>query len=311
MTLSTIFAGAGVSLLAACLVHQGMNKYWNAPVMQRFHKAILDAWPEICRIRYDQSITFNFSKGSRSNGVEYINLDIIHEFCYKNDQNVQDRFFLHVFSDFRNINEPAQDGKAEGESTQGKDAKRFYFRKIHLSPGLLLEYDTIEKLHGKEYVNDLLANTECKNKLSFRQDVFSIEPNQRRGLSFEIHSEYELTDRLVWSFQEISEKVDVTINLLDDCICTPNDMFILTINHPLEAVILDKNKSLDKNGKIKFECPESKQNSGSKYNSDDKQSSDSQRSIGKQSKFKLWDTILPYQGFELSWNWNVNRVETP
>ena len=174
-----------------------------------------------------------------------------------------------VFNDFRHTDEDAGDGK-----------KHFYFEDIDLGSGHTpLNYRRMLETEGKEKTNKLLANTERKNKLSFYQEDFSIKAGEKRDLKFKIHSEYEQTDRLIWAFQEISNNVKVIINLMYGKIEDLDNKFLLTISHPLEEDILRRNPNIRENGEIIF-------------NGEMKRKGD----------FILDETLLPYQGFEISWD---------
>jgi len=236
-----------------------------SPVVKLFKKAIDDAGDSISRIREQQDVTFSFRVNSRkipnnnsTDTVSVMVVEVTHKFTYVNESCDDQNFSLVIYSDFRKTDE------------FDNLKKKFHFKLINLGDGVDILFDG-----ANEQVKDRLEAV-YNDKLYFEEENIVLEKGATRNFLFKIYSEYQLTDRLTWSFQELARNATIRIKAQD----ASDHSFVMKINHPLERKIL---KNPDNRDGIK--------NDGSvELNRD------------KYSEIKFSEVILPNQGFELSWS---------
>jgi hypothetical protein len=273
--LPALLTGLGTSLCGGALINFLLDKRLNDPVTLNVLAALKEVSGKIDRVRYDQTVSLTFTikyeKITDENGDEKkvpakVFVTTVHKFHYRNTSFLAKKYPLSIFSDFR----------CEGDGDVNK--YDFHFKEIFRSRDS--KSDIVDELTRK-WVN---CTTDAEKKeLSDREnnkliwkDEFKIVPQGERELSFHIHGEYALNDRLIWSFQEVSDvSADVKLTVNIDSATSPKD-YRIKFNHPNEVEILGQNPDIDNEGRLQ------------------KPSSD----------VLLSYVILPYQGFELIWGIN-------
>jgi len=105
-----------------------------------------------------------------------------------------------------------------------------------------------------------------------------------REISFKIRTEYQKNDRLLWTFQEVCENAYIRIVREGKC----RDMtFHISLDHPLETMILEKDNKLDKDI-----SPQTGKISEDNYD----------------CSIEISRSILPSQGFAISWFPNEDKL---
>lgn len=117
--------------------------------------------------------------------------------------------------------------------------------------------------------------TPINGKLSFSKEIELPQNNSKTvEFVFDIHNEYQPCDKLVWTFQEISK--DVKITIIKDAGCY-NIPFFVRINHP---AVLDIMREINPEYEVDKNTGKLKKN---------------------RTVIPIRRTVLPYQGFEIYW----------
>jgi len=255
-----ILVGFGTSLISMGLI----NFLWGLRVENRVLKTVTDAtmhaWSSVNKMRYNQMVHICFLE---KNGKIIANIK--HDFEYAGEFPFTVPGNLEIYSDYR------------GNKYDAKNPST-YIEEFSENGTPVLKWDNEsdrERLCFFKY-----------GRLYFSHQI-KIPPlhDNPAKYSFIIHADYQLNDRLIWTFQEVSENAKIRIERKGIC---QNMPFHLNIDHPLESLILEKdNKSLQidqKTGKI------------------------------NQNDFiiNIERSILPSQGFAISWYpENANKNITP
>ncbi|MCL2222466.1 MAG: hypothetical protein FWC20_03640 [Oscillospiraceae bacterium] len=251
-----VLVSIGAGLVSAVLINILYEIRSRNIVLKMIEKASVEAWNTISKIRDDQSVDLVFSRKANKVIVE-----IEHEFQYLGLSRISYRDDVSIFSDFRG-KAPSKESFSDSEYVPD-----FYFKKI-----------SINNLPIKRWSQDSDRVELCNvtnGKLFYSQDIdMPSMGGKSQKLTFNIHNTYDVVDKLVWSFQELSEDAVINIEIKDDC----DDLeFFFRVNHPLAKDIIQKNiKSVGidpKTGKL-FE---------------------------KTINITIHEKILPYHGFEISW----------
>jgi hypothetical protein len=109
--------------------------------------------------------------------------------------------------------------------------------------------------------------TSESGKHVFRK-TYDLQPGDKNAFEFRSVDYYRLADRLIWTVQDLSENFFVRIRNQTG----RNNVLKVKINHHCEQDILDQMKRIEESNEIIFE-----------FNTE----------------------ILPYQGFEIMWDFSI------
>lgn len=267
-TLSEILIALGISILASVIINIILTlKCENDLNWKAFERAYYQSITKKDRIRYLQRIELHFSVFEKNDKI-FMKLLIRHSFDYSNKTKVKKKYhIINLFND-NHIPEPFN---------VSDDFKCF------LTVG-----DTRVKLK-----RPVRKDGKIMIEPEYSKDTsFELHPNESEHISYDIESIYSINDRLIWSFQEISEGAVISFDL--ENMSTNNTLkgkYFLTILHPEADEIKNKNIEngfLDKNGELHF---------------DNNQISDERNSF-EPFEIRICDVILPYQGFEVKWEFS-------
>lgn len=264
-TLSDILIALGVSIVASVIINIILTlKCENDLNWKAFEQAYYQSITKKDRIRYFQRIELRFSVFEKDDNI-FMKLIIRHSFDYTNKTKVKKKYhIINLFND-NHIPEPfnvTDDFKCF--LTVG-DARIKLKKPVRKDGKIMIE---------PEYTKDT---------------SFVLHPNESEHINYDIESIYSTNDRLIWSFQEISEGAVISFCLENiSTINTLKGKYFLTILHPEADEIKNKNIGngfLDKNGELHF----------------DNNHMSNERSCFEPFEIRICDVILPYQGFEVKW----------
>lgn len=252
-----VLMSIGAGLISAVLINILYEIRSQNPVLKMIMDASRESWNTINKIRDDQSVNIKFSKKN-----DKLIAKITHEFQYIGITRQSYKAEIAIFSDFRG------EAPKKEELNNANYYPAFYFEKISLNNLPVKKWNQISDRGD-------LCNV-INGRIFYSQDIdMPSKGGQSKKLKFEIHNTYDINDKLVWTFQELSE--DAVINIEIDNSFKELDFF-LRLNHPLAKDIIQKN--------IQSVAIDSKTGKLTEDN----------------ISLRIHEKILPFQGFEMHWN---------
>ena len=254
---STVVVGVGTGLVSASVINFLFEMRTRNKIIEMVTSATMENWSSVNRIRAQQKVELTFKKvGSK------IHVEVLHDFSYEGWKKFSHDDTVSIENDYRGILYPQEENF---ETT----IPPCYFKEVRVDGEIKATWDKPDDR------KDMCRIT--KGKLYYNMPI-TIPPQQGRvDLQFFIHNEYELSDKLVWTFQEISEGAKLHIKLDKSC---RNMCFYFRVNHPLAKDIIHDNvqriQTDPRTGLVKID------------------------SIN--GYFHLNKKILPNQGFEIAWS---------
>ena len=271
--IKVIFAGCGISLLSTGIINLLWEKRANNLIdkMKEASNIALDVLNAQNNIRYNQVVNIEFNKAEDN---DTIIANIIHSFTYYEDGKAGQKCKLEIFSDFR--------GKilSPDELNEQGTKPDFYFIKIEENDIPLAQWENINDrkkmynvINGKLYYSN--------DEITFPLNEYKIGEN----FKFHIRNKYKKHDRLVWTFQEMARGgIKILITIGEKC---ENMNFYIRLNHPkVKDIIVEHNKNINKKKKNTI---------------NNKIDEETGKINNKQLELFLNKSVLPYQGFEISW----------
>jgi len=241
----------GVSILASAFINalvtlkETVDLNWKA-----FEKAFYESITVKDRIRHLQRVELIF-KIVDDAGKRYMKVSTQHSFDFRNDTHLkQDYKLMKLFNDYH---PPMENGHFDFACKLYVDNEAIPLKFIH--EGSKMEIS----------VEDTNRSTK------------ELHPNESMHIRYEIENFYDLNDRLIWSFQEISDGAVIALSSNDDA---QKGTYFITLLHPEAEDIRKKHKNYfdKKQGNIKMAQSEE-----------------------IPIEIKISNIILPYQGFEIAW----------
>lgn len=261
-TISDTLIALGISVLAGVLINtittlkKEKDLNWHA-----FERAFYESITTKDRIRHSQRIELCFDV-KNDNDNKLMSLNIKHSFDFCNMTKIrQDYRLIKLFNDYHPPN--CADFNQNFSCTLVVGDKKVPLK----SP---------DSKDGK-----IIIETEDS-----RDAFITLLPNETKHIHYDINNVYSMNDRLIWSFQEISDGAviafDVEKMANSDAVV---GQYFLTILHPEAEEIKErnlKNNFLNENGELCF---------------------NTRATDGNLAPFeiKINNMILPYQGFEIKW----------
>lgn len=258
----TVVIGVGTGLVSASLINILFEMRTRNKVIEMTTSATMENWPSVNRIRGKQKVNITFKKAG-----EKIHVTTRHNFTYEGRGRFAHDESLAIESDYRGILYPEQEDFADVDPP-------CYFREVLVDDKVIASWENPDE--RKRLCTITRGKLRCVTPFIMPPHGGSV------GLEFLIHSEYELNDRLTWTFQEIAESADIRIRVDPNC----HDMFFyFRVNHPLtEGIVKDNHDRIptsSRTGKIEIE---------------------SLSSLSSKDYFHYNKKILPNQGFEIAWS---------
>jgi hypothetical protein len=261
-SLSPVLFAVGVTFFATAIFNIiiltfDKNRIYKMQMAQDLALEILGAHTNV---RLDQSITINFSRVD-----EKIVAEITHKFSYSHENKDGKNCIVEIFSDHKG------EDKSAFITTASPD---FYFQEVDGEENPL-KWDAV----SKNIVEDRKRLYCLKNgKLYLKLNSAYPNGDEHQTFKFVICNKYNLSDRLFWSFQEMSSG-KVTIKIVTDK-TIKNEKFYIRVNHHCTERIIKTHNEISptkidtKTGLI----------------------------CGKEITLVINENILPYQSFELTWD---------
>lgn len=251
--ISSGLLSVGTAFFSTSIINFLWERRTRNAVLKMFTDSTIENWKSVNKIRSDQVVILDFKAEN-----DKMIVTITHKFTYNGTGSRSYKDVLIIYSDY--IGEPPC------LETLDTAPPPFYFKKVIEDDKIIAEW---KKGKPRENLCTILGG-----KLKYTRNLKMPAENENRRFEFEIHNEYRLTDRLVWTFQELSENATIRINL--DSIKHDYIPFF-RVNHPSSYEIVNDNGQNITLDTVTGEILE--------YN----------------EEFQINKKILPNQGFEISW----------
>ena len=259
-------AGIGSSLLVSALVNWVLSRTTKKQInqMEDEIKKANNATLEILGVQNNERRNQVIDiELKKTNGL--VLATVTHTFDYREERKAGQKYELKIFSDFRGEipdYDAVKKNKAEPD---------FYFKLVEEDNSTLADWVNLsdrEKLCTVKF-----------GKLFYSQNITLPSAGTDKRFKFIIENKYRNHDKLVWTFQEMSTHVIIKLNITPSC----KDMNVyLRINHPQVDKIIEEYLE-EKNHKNDINIGTSKVNV-------------------EKLTFTINKNVLPYQGFEISWD---------
>lgn len=232
--LGTPLAGVGGSILATAIVNWILTRQLGSIPISSIVEALAQK-TEFMRTNQEAELTFTYQD-------DRVRLEKRHLYYLRNTRHYTRPHRISMFTD----TSPASD--------------------IHRSGFILVLEPDGTKLEGPSLARYVSFES---GKHVFRK-TYDLQPGDKNAFEFRSVDYYRLSDRLIWTVQDLSENFRVRIKNQTGW----KNVFKVKINHHCEQDILDQMKLIEESNEIIFE-----------FNAE----------------------ILPYQGFEVMWDFSAEN----